>query len=102
MNSNNELSQTSRAMLVGALLGGTASSIKHWREYQQGDIDIEQAVSSTFKDATKAGGASGVVTAVAGNMSGRPLLSALSILAVGAAGMYLLDEIKESNDEQQL
>ncbi|WP_461537601.1 hypothetical protein [Spongorhabdus nitratireducens] len=96
-NSGNELSPASRTMLASALLGGSASVITQWSDYQQGEIDVQQLSKKVLKDAAKAGVAGGIATAVASQMAGRPLLSFTTLLAAGAAGLYLIDEMKEKN-----
>ena len=52
------------------------------------------------KDAIKAGAIAGSTTYVAEKMAGRPALSLLTILSVGAAGLYLLDQNLDKENEQ--
>ncbi len=99
-NSTNKLSTANRAMLVGAIAGGSASVAKQWREHQNGDVETNQLVTNAATDAVKAGVVAGATTYVAEKMAGRPALSMLTILSVGAAGLYMLDQLSERNDEQ--
>ncbi|WP_394199812.1 hypothetical protein [Shewanella waksmanii] len=94
-NSQDKLSPASRAMLVGALVGGTASAASQWQRRQQGEIDTDQMVKHAAKDALKAGAISGSATYIAQQMAGRPTLSMLTILSVGAAGLYMLQQHKD-------
>ncbi|MTI13705.1 hypothetical protein [Sansalvadorimonas verongulae] len=96
-NSQDSLSSASRTMLASALLGGTASAISQWNDYQQGEIAIEQMTAKVLKDAARTGLAGGLATAVAEHMAGRPILSFTSLLAAGAATLYLIDELKENS-----
>lgn len=99
-NATDKLSTANRAMLVGAIAGGSASIAKQWSQHQSGDIDTNELVTSAAKDALKAGVVSGATTYVAEQMAGRPALSMLTILSVGAAGLYLFDQMTENQDEQ--
>ncbi|WP_299020396.1 hypothetical protein [uncultured Photobacterium sp.] len=99
-NSTDQLSPASRAMLVSALLGGSASGMRQWQAYQQGEVEIDQAVQQVLRDAGKTALAGGAATAIAGQLAGRPVLSMLTILSAGAAGLYLLDELKGKPNEE--
>ena len=99
-NSHNELSPASRAMLTSALLGGSASAAAQWQAYRQGEVSIEELTQRSLKDAAKAGLAGGLATAVAGQMAGRPLLSLTTVLAAGAASLYLMDDLLENSREE--
>lgn len=99
-NATNNLSSANRAMLVGAIAGGSATIAKQWKHHQDGSISTNQLVKDTTKTALKAGVISGATTYVAEQMAGRPALSMLTILSVGAAGLYLFDQATESKDEQ--
>lgn len=94
-NVTNQLSPSSRAMLVGAMLGGAASVASKWKQRQQGELSANEFVGSVAKDTLKAGVVSGATTFAAGKMAGQPLLSMVTIVAAGAAGLYLLDQNRE-------
>ena len=96
-NTNNELSPACRAMLVGAMLGGTASVASQWKKRQSGELSSNQFVKNVTKDTAKAGAISGVTTYVAGKMAGQPVLSMFTILTVGAAGLYMLEQNRENH-----
>lgn len=99
-NIQKELSPASRAMLVGAMLGGAASVASQWKERQAGEISPDQFVSNVAKDTLKAGAISGATTYVAGKMAGQPVLSLFTILAAGAAGAYMLDQRHENKADE--
>ncbi len=99
-NATNKLSTANRAMLVGAIAGGSASIAKQWQQHKTGQLETNTMVSNAAKDALKAGAIAGSTTYVAEQMAGRPALSLLTILSVGAAGLYLLDQTSEKNHEQ--
>lgn len=99
-NVTDELSPASRAMLVGAMLGGAASVASKWKQRQQGQLTTNEFISTVAKDTLKAGAMSGATTFTAGKMAGQPLLSLVTIVATGAAGLYMLEQNKEvQNDE---
>lgn len=95
-NMQDELSPASRAMLVGAMIGGAASVASQWRERQSNEISSNQFAYNVAKDTLKAGAISGATTYVAGKMAGQPVLSLMTILAAGAAGVYMLEQGKEN------
>ncbi|WCE30844.1 hypothetical protein [Vibrio sp. SCSIO 43137] len=99
-NIQNELSPASRAMLVGAMLGGAASVASQWKERQSGELSADQFVTNVAKDTVKAGAISGATTYVAGKMAGQPVLSLFTILAAGAAGVYMLDQANENKADE--
>lgn len=99
-NSNSQMSPASRAMIAGVLVGGTASGIKNWQEYCQGEKTFNQTLNKVMSDAVKAGLVSGTTMAVANATAGRPVLTLFTLLSAGAAGLYLLDSIKRGNDEK--
>ncbi|GAL17471.1 hypothetical protein JCM19235_6020 [Vibrio maritimus] len=100
-NATDKLSSANRAMLVGAIAGGGASIASQWKAHKAGEVETQELVSEATKNAVKTGAVAGATTYVAEKMAGRPVLSMLTILAVGAAGLYLLDQATESTDEQQ-
>ncbi|GAL02613.1 hypothetical protein JCM19237_5506 [Photobacterium aphoticum] len=87
-------------MLVGAILGGSASAATQWKAHQQGDIDTNQLVGKVARDSMKAGIVSGATTYVADKMAGRPVLSMLTILTAGAAGLYLYESMTEKEHHE--
>lgn len=99
-NVHDELSSTSRAMLVGAMLGGAASAASRWKSRQQQKITSNEFISDVSKDTLKAGAISGATTYVASKMAGRPVLSMLTILAVGAAGVYMLENCTGNQSDE--
>ena len=100
-NSSDKLNPANRALLVSAILGGAASAASQWKAHQSGDIDTNQLVTRVAKDSLKAGLAGGAATYVAGKMSGRPVLSMLTLLSVGTAGLYLMEEYAEQKNDEQ-
>jgi len=94
-NSSRELNPASRAMLVGALIGGGASVATQWKQRQSGELGSNEFVANVVKDTAKAGLISGATTFVAGKMAGQPVLSMFTILAAGAAGLYMLEQKTE-------
>ncbi|QIZ76226.1 hypothetical protein [Ferrimonas lipolytica] len=101
-NSSQQLSAAQRALIASALLGGGASAANQWGAYQRGEISINELTHKTVIDAAKAGLAGGVATKVATNMAGRPALSLATVLLGGAAALYLMDDLKDSNHDQTL
>ncbi len=99
-NSANKLSSANRAMLVGAIAGGSATIASQWKEHKAGNIDTNEMATSAAKSALKTAAIAGATTYVAEKMAGRPALSMLTILSVGAAGLYLMEQVSESKDEQ--
>ncbi|CAM4220492.1 hypothetical protein [Vibrio neonatus] len=97
-NSTNRLSSANRAMLVGAIAGGGGTIIHQWNQYKDGSLSTNELVGNAAKTALKTGIASGATTYVAEKMAGRPALSMLTILSVGAAGLYLLDQSSGSKN----
>lgn len=100
MNMDNASGPASRALLVGAMLGGAASIATQWKKHQTGEIKTEQLVSTAAKDAVKAAVIGGATTYVAEKMSGQPILSLATILAAGTAGLYLLEQHRENNSNE--
>ncbi|PSW18029.1 hypothetical protein C9I98_18210 [Photobacterium sanctipauli] len=94
-NSTNKLNPASRAMIAGAIIGGTASAASQWKSHQQGELETNQMVTKVTTDALKTGLASGAATYVADKMAGRPVLSMLTVLSTGAVGLYLMDQYAE-------
>ncbi len=101
-NSSSELSPASRAMLTGAMIGGAASAISQWKSAQTGEITTEQFAANFAKDTLKAGAISGATTYVAGKMAGQPVLSMLTLVAAGAASVYLFDKCIKGEEDEQL
>ncbi|GAD80240.1 magnetosome protein MamC [Vibrio ezurae] len=97
-NSTNRLSSANRAMLVGAIAGGSTTVIRQWNQHKEGAISTNELVGNAAKTALKTGIASGATTFVAEKMAGRPALSMLTILSVGAASLYLLDQSSGSKN----
>ena len=98
-NATNKLSTANRAMLVGTVVGGSASIAAQWQQYQSGEVETPELVGKVAKDAVKAGAVAGATTYAAEKMAGRPMLSLFTILSVGAAGLYLLDQVSETEHE---
>ncbi len=98
-NATNKLSTANRAMLVGAIAGGSASVARQWQEHKNSEIDTNQLVQTAATDAVKAGVVAGATTYVAEKMAGRPVLSMLTILSVGAAGLYMMEQQKDKESE---
>ncbi|MBR9728805.1 hypothetical protein ACFOD0_10035 [Shewanella intestini] len=96
-NASNQLSPTNRALLVGAMVGGGASIATQWSSYKQGDINADAMAAKATKSAIQAAAIGGLTTFVAGKMAGRPALSLMTILAAGAAGLYLVDQFSGKN-----
>ncbi|OLQ93104.1 hypothetical protein BIY22_01015 [Vibrio panuliri] len=100
-NSSDKLSAASRAMIIGAMAGGSASVVSNWQRHQQGELATNEMVAQASISAVKAGVVSGASTYVAEKMAGRPVLSLLTILSVGAAGVYLMDQLSEEPKNEQ-
>ncbi len=100
-NSRDALSPVSRAMIAGALVGTTSSCIAQWRQYQNGERTLNQTAVTVARDATRAGLVSGAVMAVANASAGRPLLTLLTVVSAGVAGMYLLDAVQQKRENHE-
>ena len=94
-NNRDELSSVSRALIAGALVGTTTSCIEQWRSYQNGEKSLNQTAAKVVSDATKAG------LAVASATAGRPLLTMLTVISAGAAGLYLMDAMKNKENDNE-
>ena len=92
---NDEFIPASRAMLVGAMLGGAASATAHLQARKSGLPSDQDDVAHIIKDTVKAGAVSGLTTLVASKMSRQPALSMLTIISAGVAGIYFLDHLAE-------
>lgn len=99
-NNSDRLNPASRALIAGALVGATASGVEQWRRYQSGEQSLNQATSKVLIDATKAGLISGAAMTVANATAGRPVLTLLTVLSAGAAGLYLLDAMKKGQSDE--
>ncbi len=98
-NATDKLSTANRALLFGAIAGGSATIATSWRAHQNGVLSTEALVGRAAVNAVKTGLATGATTYVAEKMAGRPALSLLTILSVGAAGVYLLEQAKGLDHE---
>lgn len=99
-NSTDKLSSANRALVVGAIAGGCATIASQWKAHQSNVLNTNELVNKAALNAVKSGAIAGTTTYVAEKMAGRPVLSILTILSVGAAGLYLMDQASESNNEQ--
>lgn len=99
-NSSDKLSTTHRALLIGAMAGGGASIASQWREHQAGNIETSEVAVNAAKSALKAGAISGASTYVAENMAGRPALSLFTLLTVGTAGLYMMEQLSEGKTNE--
>ncbi|AZG36435.1 magnetosome protein MamC [Shewanella psychromarinicola] len=97
-NSSDKLITSHRAMLIGAMAGGGASLANQWRDHQNGALETNDVVLNAAKSAIKAGAISGASTYIAEKMAGRPVLSLFTILSVGAASLYMMDQISEGKE----
>lgn len=64
-NSANKLSSANRAMLVGAIAGGSATIASQWKEHKAGNIDTNEMATSAAKSALKTAAIAGATTYVA-------------------------------------
>ncbi|GAA4893812.1 hypothetical protein [Ferrimonas pelagia] len=99
-NSRDQLSPANRALIAGTLLGGGTSALRHWQRYQQGEINAEQYRALLLRAAATTGLASGSATFIAQRMAGRPVLSFATLIAAGAAGTYLYQDLVRVNNEK--
>ncbi|MGF1765340.1 hypothetical protein [Aliivibrio kagoshimensis] len=99
-NATDTLSTASRALIVGMVAGSSATVVSQWKSHQRGEISTNELVSKTAINAAKSGAIAGATTYVAEQMAGRPALSMLTILSVGAAGLYLMDQTLDKENEQ--
>ncbi|WP_028766426.1 magnetosome protein MamC [Shewanella fidelis] len=99
-NSSNLLCPASRASLVGAMVGGGAAVATRWQSYKEGELAINELVWHSTKSALQAAAISGITTYAAEKMAGRSALSLMTILAAGAASLYLVDQLSERNPHE--
>ncbi len=71
-NSANKLSSANRAMLVGAIAGGSATIASQWKEHKAGNIDTNEMATSAAKSALKTAAIAGATTYVAEKMARSP------------------------------
>ncbi|WED23907.1 magnetosome protein MamC [Vibrio sp. JC009] len=100
-NMQDEFSHTSRAMIVGAMIGGAASVASQWKARSAGEISSNEYVKKVAKDTIKGGAVGGATTYVATKMAGQPVLSMMTILAAGAASVYMLEQSRGSKADEQ-
>lgn len=99
-NNRDRLDPVSRAAIAGALVGASASCVREWQRYQQGDKTLNHAATHVIKDTVKASAISAGVMAVANATAGRPTQTLLAILGISAASLYVMDAMtKRGNDE---
>ncbi|MDX5629648.1 MULTISPECIES: hypothetical protein [unclassified Brenneria] len=100
-NNRDSLSPVSRAVIAGALVGTTASCVEQWRHYQNGEKTLHQTAATVVCNAAKGGLVGGAVMAVADATAGRPVLTLLTLLSAGAAGIYLMDAIAKKDVDNE-
>ena len=98
-NTTDTLSSASRALIVGMVAGSSATVVNNWKSHQNGELSTNELASKAAINAAKSGAVAGATTYVAEKMAGRPVLSMLTILSVGAAGLYLIDQTLDKKDE---
>jgi hypothetical protein len=76
---------------IGAIVGGTAAAAKNIRRVKNAEINREEAVKDTIKEAGGAGLATAAATAVVGAVGATGLLSLVGILALATGTKYLWD-----------
>ncbi|MBC2712737.1 MAG: magnetosome protein MamC [Desulfosarcina sp.] len=76
---------------MGAIIGGTAAAAKNIRRVKDAEINREEAVRNTIKEAAGAGLATAAATAVVGAVGATGLLSLVGILAMATGTKYLWD-----------
>lgn len=90
----------SRALLVGAMAGAGTALVNQKKALQQGQVANQMMVLDMAKMAVKTAAISGASTYAAEKMADKPGLSLLTILSVGAAGIYLLDHYLDTKNEK--
>lgn len=80
---------------VGAIVGGTAAAAKNIRRVKNEEINRQEAVKDTVKEAAGTGLATAVATAVVHAVGATGLLSLVGILAVATGSKYLWDAATE-------
>jgi hypothetical protein len=76
---------------VGAVIGGTAAAAKNFRRVSEGEINREEAVKDTVKEAAGAGLATAAAGAVVGAMGATGFFAFLGVVAVATGTKYLWD-----------
>ena len=84
-----------RAIVAGAVVGIVVSAVQNWQRQQQGGQDIVQSTTNVAKDAAKAAAVTGATLFVGDSIVKRPGLT----LGTAIAGLYLLDLIKQQQQE---
>lgn len=80
-----------RGGAIGALVGATAALARTVGPVRTGAVSGDQAAREILIGAGKSGLATGLGAAVAGAIRGGPLVSALAMVATGAAALYALE-----------
>ncbi|SDG49396.1 magnetosome protein MamC [Roseospirillum parvum] len=80
-----------RGGAVGALIGAAAVLARNVAPLRAGTVSPEQATREVLVGAGKSGLATGLGAAVAGAIRGGPVVSALAMVATGAAALYALE-----------
>jgi hypothetical protein len=76
---------------VGAVIGGASAAAKNIRRVKEAEVNREEAVKDTIKEAAGAGLATAAATAVVGAVGATGFLSLLGVLAVATGTKYLWD-----------
>lgn len=76
---------------VGAVIGATGAAADNIRRVKNGDINKEQAIKNTVKEAAGTGLATAAATAVVGAVGATGLLSLVGLVAVATGTKYLWD-----------
>ncbi len=84
-----------RTIVAGAVVGGVVSAVQNWQRQQEGGQDIVQTAANVAKDAAKAAAVTGVTMFAGDTIAKRPGLT----LGTAIAGLYLLDLIKQQQQE---
>ncbi|MGD8387082.1 MAG: hypothetical protein PVG49_08065 [Desulfobacteraceae bacterium] len=76
---------------LGAIIGGSAAAARNIRRVKDEEINREEAVRNTIKEAAGAGLATAAATAVVGAVGATGLLSLLGILSLATGTKYFWD-----------
>lgn len=87
---------------VGMIVGGTAAAAKNIRRVESAEINREEAVRDTFKEAAGAGLSTATATAVIGAVGATGFLSLFGAAAVATGAKYLWDAATQKGSRPAL
>ncbi|KAA5605237.1 hypothetical protein F1188_11750 [Roseospira marina] len=83
-----------KAGLTGAIVGAAGAAAEAWPRVRSGEVSREAAVRDAAVTAGKTGVATGLGALAASALRGGPLVSAVVMVATGAAALHVMNKAK--------